>query len=199
MKVLIKGGNMYRFLKHLFAYLSNERGELMNSMGYDSGAGVLQNAIPTYWADRLRSDAINRAFWGARFEGKEGSRKPIIVNEDFTKKPGETIKFNTVSQVFSAGVTGETTLENSEDQLSLGQYTLTVDWIRNAIAYTKNLEKRVNFNVAQTIRSELSDWLKRKIDTDLTKELIADSSNTIYAGDATTEASLGTNDHFGTE
>ena len=45
----------------------------------------------------------------------------------------------------------------------------------------------------------MSDWLKRKIDTDLTKELIADSSNTIYAGDATTEASLGTNDHFGTE
>lgn len=186
------------FLRFLFVHLNN-KGETLNAMGYDSGAGVLQNAIPTFWAERLRTDAINRAFWGARFEGKEGSRKPIIVNEDFTKQPMETMKFNTVSQVFSAGVTGESTLQGNEDQLALGQYLLTVDWLRNAIAYTKNLEKRVNFNIAQTIRTELSDWMKRKIDTGMTKEVIANSSNTIYAGGATSEASLGSNDTFGTE
>ena len=189
------------FLKKLWVLLSKlgNRGETLNAMGYDAGAGVLQNAIPTYWAERLRDDAIRRAFWGARFEGKEGSRKPIIVNEDFTKKPGETIKFNVVSQLFSAGVTGETSLQGNEDQLALGQFTLTVDWLRNAVSYTKNLEKRVNFNIAQTIRQELSDWLKRRIDGDMFKSLISNASNTIYAGDATTEASLGANDHFGTE
>ncbi len=190
---------MSNFLKRFFAWLSSEKGETLNAMGYDSAGGVLQYAIPTYWADRLRDDAIRRAFWGARFEGKEGSRKPIIVNEDFTKKPGETIKFNVVSQLFSAGVTGETSLTGNEDQLALGQYTLTVDWLRNAVAYTKNLEKRVNFNIAQTIRTELSDWMKRRIDGDMFKALIAGATNTIYAGDATTEAALGSNDHFGTE
>ncbi len=189
---------MFQFIKKLFAFLGN-RGETLNAMGYDSGSGVLQNAIPTFWAERLREDAIRSAFWGARFEGKEGSRKPIIVNEDFTKKPGETIKFNVVSQLHSAGVTGETSLKGSEDQLALGKYTLTVDCIRNAVAYTKNLEKRVNFNIAQTIRTELSDWLKRRIDGDMFKAIIAGASNTIYSGDATTEASLGANDHFGTE
>lgn len=189
---------MFHFIKNLFAFLGN-RGETLNAMGYDAAGGVLQNAIPTYWAERLREDAIRRAFWGARFEGKEGSNKPIIVNEDFTKKPGETIKFNVVSQLFSAGTTGENTLTGNEDQLALGQYTLTVDWLRNAVAYTKNLEKRVNFNIAQTIRTELSDWLKRKIDSDMFSSLISNASNTIYSGDATTEASLGANDHFGTE
>ncbi len=189
---------MFHFIKNLFAFLGN-RGETLNAMGYDSGSGVLQDAIPTYWAERLREDAIRRAFWGSRFEGKEGSNKPIIVNEDFTKKPGETIKFNVVSQLFSNGVTGETTLTGNEDQLSLGQYTLTVDWLRNAVAYTKNLEKRVNFNIAQTIRTELSDWMKRKIDGSMFSALISGASNTIYAGDATSEASLGVNDHFGTE
>jgi N4-gp56 family major capsid protein len=190
---------MNKFIKTLFATLRSERGETLSNMTYASGAGVLQNAVPTWWADRLRDDAIRRAFWGARFEGKEGSRKPIIVNEDFTKKPGETIKFNVVSQVFSPGVTGETALTGSEDKLSLGQYTLTVDWLRNAIAYTKNLEKRVNFNIAQTIRSELSDWMKRKIDSDMFSALISGASNIIYAGDATSVATLGSNDHFGTE
>ena len=190
---------MFKFLRHLFSLLGSERGETLNAMGYDSGAGVLQNAVPTYWADRLRDDAIRRAFWGSRFEGKEGSRKPIIVNEDFTKKPGETIKFNVVSQLFSAGVTGENSLETNEDQLALGQYTLTVDWLRNAVAYTKSLEKRVNFNIGQTIRTELSDWLKRKIDSDMFSALISNASNTMYAGDATSNATLGVNDHFGTE
>lgn len=189
------------FVKRLFSFLLKlgEKGATLNVMTYNSGSGVLQNSIPTWWAERLRDDAIRRAFWGARFEGKEGSRKPIIISEDFTKKPGDTIKFNVVSQLFSAGVTGESTLQGNEDQLALGQYSLTVDWIRNAVSYTKSLEKRVNFNVAQTIRAELSDWMKRYIDNQMFSSILSGATNTIYAGDATSEASLGANDHFGTE
>lgn len=43
---------MWNLFKNLFAYLKfgNERGETLNAMGYDSGAGVLQNAIPTFYA-----------------------------------------------------------------------------------------------------------------------------------------------------
>ena len=171
----------------------------LNNMSYSAGAGVLDYAIPEWWAERLRDDAIRRAFWGSRFEGKEGSRKPIVVNEDFTKKPGDTLRFNVVSQLFSAGVTGESTLTGSEDKLALGQYTLTVDWVRNAIAYTKSLEKRVNFNIAQTIRSELSSWLARKIDGDMFSSILSSATNTIYAGSATSAATLGTSSHFGTE
>lgn len=171
----------------------------LNTMAYSAGAGVLDYAIPEWWADRLRDDAIRRAFWGSRFEGKEGSRKPIVVNEDFTKKPGDTLRFNVVSQLFSAGVSGEATLAGSEDKLALGQYTLTVDWVRNAIAYTKSLEKRVNFNIVQTIRQELSSWMARKIDSDMFLSILSGASNTIYAGSATSIATLGTNSHFGTE
>lgn len=187
------------FFTSLVSTLKSKRGTTLNTMAYTAGAGVLQNAVPTYWAERLRDDAINRAFWGARFEGKEGSRKPIIVNEDLTKKPGETIKFNVVSQLFSAGVTGETTLQGKEDKLALGQYTLTVDWLRNAVSFTKNIEKRVNFNIAQTIRSELSDWMKRKLDASMFSAIISGATNTMYAGDAADEAGIGGNDHFGTE
>jgi len=171
----------------------------LNTMQYSSGSGVLQNSIPTWWTERLRDEAVRRAFWGARFQGKEGSSKPIIVNEDFTKKPGETINFNVVSQIFSAGVTGENTLQNNEDKLALGQYTLTVDWIRNAIAYTKSLERRVNFNIVQTIRQELATWLARKIDGDMFSSILSNATNTIYAGSASSDATLGTNSHFGTE
>jgi N4-gp56 family major capsid protein len=192
---------MISFLKYLFlnlfATLCSERGTALNYMS--SSGAELDYAVPEWWADRLRDDAIRRAFWGARFEGKEGSRKPIIVNEDYTKKPGDKIHFQIVSQIFTPGVTGETALEGQEAKLALGQYDLTVDWVRNGVAYTKALEKRVNFNIVQTIRQELSDWLARRIDSDMFAAIIAGASNTIYAGDATTVASLGANDHFGTE
>ena len=190
---------MIKFLRDLFATLRSEKGATLNVMTYAAGLGVLDYSIPIWWSERLRDDAIRRAFWGARFEGKEGSRKPIIVNEDLTKKPGDRINFQVVSQLFNPGVTGETTLAGSEEKLALGQYYLTVDWLRNAVSYTKNLEKRVNFNIAQTIRQQLSDWMSRKIDGDMFSALISGASNTIYAGDATTVASLGVNDHFGTE
>lgn len=191
------------FLKKFFACfkpkLFNNRGETLANMTYAAGAGVLDYAIPTFWAERLRDDAIRRAFWGARFEGKEGSRKPIIVNEDFTKKPGDTINFQVVSQLFNPGVTGETALTGQEEKLALGQFQLTVDWLRNAVAYTKNLERRVNFSIKQTVRQELSDWMKRKIDASMFSALIAGVTNTVYAGDAASAAALGSNDHFGTE
>lgn len=188
-----------KFIKGFFFRLKSERGATLNVMTYDAGSGVLDYSIPTWWAERLRDDAIRRAFWGARFEGKEGSRKPIIVNEDLTKKPGDRINFQVVSQLFNPGVTAETALTGSEEKLALGQYYLTVDWLRNAVSYTKNLEKRVNFNVAQTIRAELSDWLKRKMDGDMFSALISGATNTLYAGDATSLATLGANDTFGTE
>ncbi|KKL47881.1 hypothetical protein LCGC14_2331110, partial [marine sediment metagenome] len=55
---------MFRFVKFLIVKKLNNKGETLNNMAYSSGAGELQNAVPTYWADRLRDDAINRAFWG---------------------------------------------------------------------------------------------------------------------------------------
>ena len=189
---------MFNLIKILFS-LGNERGYVHSGMTYNAGAGELDYAIPTFWAERLREDAIRRAFWGSRFEGKEGSNKPIIVNEDFTKKPGDRINFQVVSQCFTPGVTGETILSGKEAKLALGQYYLTVDWLRNAYAYTKNLERRVNFSITQTIRQNLSNWMARHIDSDMFAALIAGASNTLYAGNATTSADLDANDHFGTE
>lgn len=33
-----------------FKRLLNNRGETLNNMGYDSGSGVLQNAVPTFYS-----------------------------------------------------------------------------------------------------------------------------------------------------
>ncbi len=172
----------------------------LNTMTYNSGAGELDYAIPTLWNKRLYNDGIRKAFWGSRFEGAEGSSKPIIVKDDLEKGPGDVIHFQVLSDLFSSGVTGETSLMGSEDKLAMAQFDLTVDWIRNAVAFTKNVQRRVNFDIVQVARQRLSDWMSRYIDEGMFYQLITtESPDTLYAGDATTEASLGANDTFGVE
>lgn len=172
----------------------------LNTMTYNSGAGELDYAIPALWNKRLYNDGIRKAFWGSRFEGAEGSSKPIIVKDDLEKGPGDVIHFQVLSDLFSSGVTGETSLMGSEDKLAMAQFDLTVDWIRNAVAFTKNVQRRVNFDIVQVARQRLSDWMSRYIDEGMFYQLITtESPDTLYAGDAPTEASLGANDTFGVE
>jgi len=161
----------------------------------------LDYAIPEFWNKRLYDDGIRKAFWGARFEGREGSSKPIIAKDDFTKGPGDSLHFQVMSELISSGVTGETILEGSEDKLSMSQFSLTVDWIRNAVAFTEKLERRVNFSIIQVARQRLSNWIARHIDGGMFIQLITGetSAEVLYAGDAASEAALGDNDTFGTE
>ena len=191
---------MIKFLKNLLKALKDNRGfATMNTHSYVSGA-EWDYGVPEFWSERLFDDGIRKAFWGSRFEGKEGSNKPIITKDDFTKGPGDIIHFQVMSQLISSGVTGETALEGSEDKLSMSQFDLTVDWIRNGVAFTENLERRVNFSAVQVARQRLSDWVSRYIDEGLdTRLIITESPSVLYAGDAAAEANLGDNDTFGTE
>lgn len=187
--------------KNLLGLLKSEAGmATLNLHTYNAGAGEFDSAIPEFWSERLFDDSIKKAFWGARFEGGEGSNKPIITKDDFTKKPGDSIHFQVLSQLISSGVTGENTLQGNEDKLSMSQYNLTIDWIRNAVSFTENLERRVNFPIAQVSRQRLADWMARYIDESMFTQLITtESPDTVYAGDAAAEANLGDNDTFGTE
>ena len=195
------GGNMRDFFKSLLKFLKSNAGmATLNLHTYAAGAGEFDNSIPEFWSERLFDDGIRKAFWGSRFEGKEGSSKPIITKDDFTKGPGDKLHFQVMSQLISSGVTGESGLQGNEDKLSMSQFDLTVDWIRNAVSFTENLERRVNFSIVSVARQRLSDWVARYIDEGLDVQLITtESPDTVYAGDATTEASLGDNDTFGTE
>ena len=191
---------MREFFKSLLTFLKDNRGvATLNLHTYVAGQ-EFDSAVPEFWSERLFDDGIRKAFWGSRFEGKEGSNKPIVTKDDFTKGPGDKIHFQVMSQLISTGITGESTLQGNEDKLSMSQFDLTVNWIRNAVAFTENLERRVNFSIVSVARQRLSDWIARYIDEDMDIQLITtESPSTLYAGDASTEATLGDNDTFGTE
>lgn len=187
------------FLRKLFGILGNCRGTDVVELA-DTTATELDYAIPELWDTKIRLDAIKQAFWGSRFEGKQGSKAPIIINTDFSKSAGDTLHFQTMKRLKADGVTGATTLAGSEEKLSLSQFDLTVDWVRHAVAFDKRGTKRANFDAVMVAGEELSDWLARYIDDAMFKELVSDETpSTIYSGGKTSEANLTSSDVFNTD
>ena len=168
---------------------------LLNSLT----ASDLNDAIPTLWDKKIRIDAARKSFW-AKFTGKEGSDQPIIERRDFEAEPGDTVKINVASQLIGEGVTGDTQLEDSEEKFSLGQFTVSPDVLRNAVATNWKAKKQINFNNLKMIGDLLSTWMARRTDEDLFNEIInTNAPAVLYAGAATSRATLGPACTFGAE
>lgn len=153
----------------------------------------LDESIPEKWVAELRADADRQTFWGPNFEGEEGSGKPIVRKDDFTREPGDTIRVQTISPLSRAGVTGNTTLTGVEELLNLGQFTLTADWFRHAISFNRRATRRSAFDSFKISRPLLAKWAAKKIDDDAFKQLIVTETaqSIVFAGDAASAAAMG--------
>jgi len=154
--------------------------------------------IPEIWEKRMRYDASRKSFWGP-MKGKEGSEKPIIEKEDFVNQAGDVVHIQVMSELYGPGVTGENELRGSEDKLSTAQFNITVDWLRKAVAVTKKVTKQVNFEVMQEARQRLSNWLARELDRQVFSQLLSAVDYNLYAGNATSSATIGSDDTFTTQ
>lgn len=154
-------------------------------------ATELDEAIPEKWAQDLRADADRATFWGPNFEGEEGSGKPIIRRDDFVTEPGDTVHIQVISPLTRAGKTGNTTLAGTEEQVNLGQFNLTADWVRHAVAFNRRATRRAVFNSAKVAEKLLAKWLAKKIDDDMFEQLIVtEAPTTLNAGDVSAATAL---------
>lgn len=190
---------MLEFLRGLFtsflSTLSSQRGTsptTMQSMNVDTDddAGY---ATPEIWEKRLRLDSARKSFWGNK-KGKELSGQPIIEKEQLVNEPGDVIHIQTCTGIYGPGVEGETELRGKEDKFTVGQFNITVNWLRKAIAFTKKVKKVVNFDLIQQSRTLISDWLARELDGKVFTGLYASPTHTLYAGNATSDTTLGDGD-----
>ena len=157
----------------------------------------LDEAIPEKWDVDLRADAERMTFWGPNFEGPEGSGKPIIRRDDFTREPGDVIHIQVISPLTRDATTGNATLAGGEEKINLGQFDLTADWVRHAVSFNRRATRRAVFNSAKVAQKLLSKWLAKKIDDDMFQLLVVDSSpNTLQAGNVASALSLGSANVF---
>ena len=189
-----------RFLFSLLFLLSCQTGTSVTAMvAMDSDTNSdLDSAVPEIWEKRLRLDAARKSFWGP-MKGGEGSEKPIIEKEDFVNQAGDVIHINVVSELYGPGVTGENTARGNEDKLATAKFDVTVDWLRKVVALTKKVKKEVLFDVIQQTRMAIANWLARDLDRQTFAQLLTNVTDTLYAGNATSEATLAADDTFTTQ
>lgn len=153
--------------------------------------------IPLLYGRMILEEAIAGAFW-SKFEGLEGSNMPIVLKEDLTKEPGDTIRIHTVKQLAGAGVTNDTTLEGSEEALGFDYQDVTVAQIRHATRHNKTAAEQGIFNLANLSKGALSNWLMKYLDTQAFTTFTTSPDNVIYGGDATSINTIDASDDLDT-
>lgn len=158
-----------------------------------TGVAEVDAAIPQYWADSILMDGNRESFWGS-LSGKEGSGMPIIDKTGPLKQKGDTLTINTIAQLFGAGVTGQSVLKGNEEDIVIGSINVTCDVVRHAVAVGRKATKQANFDVVQTVKSALTKWMTRRMDTDAFNTILATTQEIIYANSKTSIAGLNETD-----
>lgn len=152
--------------------------------------------VQTKWSKYVYEEAQRKMFW-AQFEGAEGSGMPVIRKDDFTKEALDTIKITSIKQLTGSGVTGSSTLQGNEEQLSLVQGSLTVDWVRYAVATDRRTAKRSFLDILPTSSGLLANKMALGMDNAIFTAF-GTATTALYAGDASSTATLDASDILST-
>lgn len=118
----------------------------------------------------------------------------IQVNEDLSKKRGDSITFALVNTLTGAGVTGTSTLEGNEEALETRSFRLYVDKIRNGVRVAEMSEQRSAIDLRDAARVALKQWAMNKTRSEIIAAL-ASINGTAYgsASEAAKDAWLADN------
>jgi len=135
-------------------------------------ASNMDNFIPELWHRTVRNDRIQRELF-TRFEGKEGTMSGVIAANDLNKEAGDTIHFETLSELYAEVTTGETTLEGQEEKFTNHQYDLTIDFVRHAVAVSRKANKLAFIQAIERAAPKLGRYFAKYFDEVIFDLLIA--------------------------
>ncbi len=92
----------------------------------------------------------------------------ICIKEDLTKDQGDTITIPLLVKLTGAGVTGDSQLEDNEEDLTFYDFSVTIDQLRNGVR-TPGLmaEQKRAFSMRNAAKVALKMWLKEKMDEEM--------------------------------
>lgn len=150
--------------------------------------------IPEKWDRKVRDDRIQREFW-SRFEGKEGTMSAVISKNDFKKEAGDKIWMETLSELYAAPTTGESTLQGGEEKYGINQFYVTIELYRHAVAVTQKLQQQEIISSINRAAPKLGRYFAKLYDEFAFAELLS-PSNATAATMGTAQASLSNTDRL---
>jgi len=135
-------------------------------MAYTTAASGL---TPQQWdSDFFRSYVRSSRY--KRYMGTDES-SIIQLNEDLTKKKGDSITFALVNELTGGGVTGSSTLKGNEERLNSRSHKLTVDVLRHAVAVDDWDQQKSAIDLRNACKTQLREWAQKKMRDDITTAL----------------------------
>jgi N4-gp56 family major capsid protein len=140
-----------------------------------------------------------------------GTEKNSIIQKltELEKSAGDQIKYDLLMQMSNPGVTADNRMKGNEEALVYHQDTVNIDQLRNAHSFRRMSQQRTLHDMRSDAKTNLADWFAGTIDSYMFRCLCGDTTLThgqtatapstnriIYSGDATSEATIGSNDQF---
>lgn len=110
----------------------------------------------------------------------DSSLSPIVRVSDL-ESDGKEVRIPLVTQLIGDGV-GVGTLRGNEEQIDSYGFPMWADWVRNAVANNRAVNKESSFSVRSTARQLLRGWARRIVRDDLVDVLLSIPTSSIQSG-----------------
>lgn len=108
------------------------------------------------WEDKFFTEYLHDGGFKPLMGTSENS--VIQVKEDLTKKSGDSITIALVNRLNNAAITGTSTLEGYEEDMSSRSQRIYVDKRRNAVRIAEMSEQKSGISLRNAARATLLDW-----------------------------------------
>ena len=157
--------------------------------------GVNSPEAVKLWSRKLNREALKRT-WFSKFCG-EDSNSVIQILTDTQKGPGDRVRSTLRMLLSGDGVSGDGTLEGSEEALTTYTDNVVVDQLRHAVrSGGKMTEQRIPFSVREEARMGLADWWADRLDSWFFNQLSGHLADIRFTGMQAATAPAGTNRHI---
>lgn len=145
------------------------------------------NLVPKLWARKVWREGLKESYF-EKFTSTDG-KNVVHRNNDLKQAKGDKVTFGLAMNLTGAGVVGtRATLKGKEDQLSIYDFSVPVDLIRNAVTRYEAEDQKSPYDNLPLIKSALTQWLSDYLDDTLMTKLSANPT----AGEVMYAASAGT-------
>jgi N4-gp56 family major capsid protein len=115
------------------------------------------NLTAKIWAGQTQLEAVKANFFD-KFSS-EASDNVIQIKKDLSKNKGDTMVLPLTMLMSGAGIAGDSTLEGSEEALTLYDFSVTVNQLRNGVLLAGLVtEQKLSFDLRSTAKTALAQW-----------------------------------------
>jgi len=174
----------------------------------DLDFGTNDSQTVKIWGKKALKQALGQTLFFKKFLGTDENAL-IYWLKDLESNNGDEIRYDLLLELEGAGVTGSNELEKNEENLDYQQDTIKIEQLRHATGRTLMSSQRTVHDLRENAMWALSRWWARKFESYMFRYLcgdttithgqtgvVYDANHVVYAGTASSEATLTNNDRF---